>query len=156
MTPPAKARWHFIAWSPIRTRAFRATPCARSSRKCWPRTTPRGSSSTTPTRRFGRSGMSDAPEWLADAVEAACRAFCYIEGECPCATAADCGRWWHVSADMRVALAAFLRAVPHNGGWLPVAVMTYEREPGDAVQIPLGSIAAAIERLGAPEKPDAP
>lgn len=91
--------------------------------------------------------MSDDPPWLADAVEAACRAFCYAEGECPCATAADCGRWWHVSADMRAALAAFLRRVPN------VSVMQ-ARAPGQWHTT--RTLAAAIERLGAPEKPDAP
>lgn len=97
--------------------------------------------------------MSDDLPWLADAVEAACRAFCYAEGECPCATSAECGRWWHVSVDMRAALAAFLRHFPKDG----TLCRWKDGETGHVARLPsreLHYLASAVERLDAPEKPE--
>lgn len=88
--------------------------------------------------------MSDVPPWLADAVEAAAMAHCAAicgEGkgcETPCPGCL---------AGQRAALAAFLRRVPN------VSVMQ-ARAPGQWHTT--RTLADAIERLGAPETPDAP
>ncbi len=86
--------------------------------------------------------MSDAPPWLADAVEAAaldaCRKLAPDQCEVVCR---GCLRF------ARAALAAFLRETPN------VSVMQ-ARAPGQWHTT--RTLADAIERMGAPEKPDAP
>lgn len=94
--------------------------------------------------------MSDAPEWLADAVEAAVLAHCAAicgEGQgcetpCPGCLAGQCA-----------ALAAFLRSFPSDA----TLRRWKDRETGHVARLPgreLHYLAAAIERLGAPEKPE--
>jgi hypothetical protein len=49
------------------------------------------------------------PAMTARIVEAAARAYCHADGECPCATPGDCVFWGSVAGDMRAALAAAVR-----------------------------------------------
>lgn len=42
-------------------------------------------------------------------VEAAARAYCHADGECPCATPGDCEFWGGVAGDMRAAIAAAVK-----------------------------------------------
>ena len=94
--------------------------------------------------------MSDVPPWLADAVEAAaldaCRRLDPDQCEVVCR---GCLRF------ARAALAAFLRSFPKDA-----TLRRWEdRETGHVARLPgreLHYLASALERLGAPEKPDAP
>lgn len=101
--------------------------------------------------------MSDDPPWLADAVEAAAlaveqalrRAGLYDSANMDHADAVDIGR---------AALAAFLRSAWHsweeaeNGLQATLDGETFDADHASGWH----GLAVAIERLGAPEKPDAP
>lgn len=49
---------------------------------------------------------------LCKAVEAAARAYCHDDGECPCATPGDCHLWQGHYAEMAIAIDAFFKALP--------------------------------------------
>lgn len=95
--------------------------------------------------------MSDAPPWLADAVEAAADVLQDEVGEV--------GLWLpieHVRKILARVNGVFMRAMPDR-------MLVYRHQGEDEHGIVIGddgltthTLAAAIERLGAPEKPDAP
>lgn len=98
--------------------------------------------------------MSDAPEWLADAVEAAALAHCHADHAGATSVGAEvkgCDVVCPVCVfQQRAALAAFLRRVETT------ALKDEQGRTLIFARTPSLAIAAAIERLGAPEKPDAP
>ena len=101
--------------------------------------------------------MRDAPAWIEAAVEQAAEEVRRIAPLCSESGSVFAGmsrctytKCWQpcvCAAQARAAIAAFLRAVPN------VSVMQ-ARAPGQWHTT--CTLAAAIERLGAPEKPDAP
>lgn len=53
--------------------------------------------------------MSEA---IHKAVEAAAKAYCHNDGECPCAKPRDCHLWQSFYFDFAIAIGAFLETVP--------------------------------------------
>ena len=53
--------------------------------------------------------MSEA---IRKALEAAAKAYCHNDGECPCAKPGDCHLWQSFYPDLAIAIGAFFEAVP--------------------------------------------
>ena len=51
-------------------------------------------------------------ETIRKAVEAAAKAYCHNDGECPCAEPGDCQVWGKFYPDIAIAIEAFLKAIP--------------------------------------------